>query len=54
MRECVCVEMKELDFDIAIGTDGGRALYRTLAIFATLHAYKTIYTQIDQNANKWV
>ena len=46
--------MKELDFDIFIGQDAGRALYRGFFIYASFIAFKQIQTQVSPTATRWV
>ena len=46
--------MKELDFDIFIGQDAGRAFYRSCFIYFSFVSFKQIQTQLSPSAARWV
>ena len=46
--------MRELDFDILAGQDAGRALYRTFFLFGCFQGFRTVYTQMNPHAQKWM
>ena len=45
--------MKELDFDIFLTQDAGRAVYRGFLIYASFLAFQQLYTQVNHGAAKW-
>ena len=46
--------MKELDFDIFLGQDAGRALYRSVFIYLSFVSFKQVQTQVSPSAARWV
>lgn len=46
--------MKELDFDIGITQQAGRALYRSLFIFGSFIAFQRLFTQMSPRAAHWM
>ena len=46
--------MRELDFEMFVGQDAGRALYRAVFLFGSFYAFRQVYTQMNPISNMWM